>query len=84
MLREIQEKIEYNKEGGKDRDEEKRREVGHRKEGNIRENGKIGGGNEEEGGRGKKRKGKGAICLSERVNRMEERSKRELEKGGKG
>lgn len=56
----------------------------HRKEGNIRENGKIGGGNEEERGRGKKRKEKGAICLSEKVNRMEERSKRELGKGWKG
>lgn len=48
----------YNK-GGKDRDEEKRREVGHRKEGNIRENGKIGGGNEEEGEGEKRGKGKG-------------------------
>lgn len=56
-------------ERGKGRDEE---EIGGAKKRRKcqSESGKIGGGNEEETGRGKKRKGRGAICLSERTNRI--------------
>lgn len=59
MLREIKEKIVNIIKKEVKIEMRRKGEVGHRKEGNIRENGKIGGGNQEEGEGEKRGKGKG-------------------------